>query len=351
MQDCSCCLPPQLHEPLPEQITVDRSRYGGHAVVAAVIAKWCPWRSGRYSRIGAARRDGARGGAAVGRIDLAGEAIAPGAPGTGRTGADVRRRRGAGRWRLPLDPSGSRSALTLVGSALTSTANGTIATLMSPSFLAAFFNVVSRLLAAFLSSVILLLEAIEPVTSSASASSSFFTPQTISVDALMIDMVLADHLGERGRNSAGRCERQLEAAVLGLSEGRRDHEIGHVGPVKLRIEDRVGLRVELRRGQGLRFLRQDQGGRIDGRLHGGLGGISAAVVDRGADKRDHRNGRQRERHHDVAAFAADEFPQAATQIAEGRRRYAWLPPSLLCACQFVGCGSECAVKSTAEIWL
>ena len=60
-------------------------------------------------------------------------------------------------------------ALTLAAPALTTTANGTIDTRTSPSFFATPFNVVSKLFAAFLSSVILLLEAMEPVTSSASA--------------------------------------------------------------------------------------------------------------------------------------------------------------------------------------
>src|SRR6185436_17870694 len=50
----------------------------------------------------------------------------------------------------------SDAAATLAAPALTTTANGTMATLISPSFFAAPFNVVSRLFAAFLSSVILL---------------------------------------------------------------------------------------------------------------------------------------------------------------------------------------------------
>src|SRR5688572_16658976 len=67
-------------------------------------------------------------------------------------------------------------AFTLLVPTLTSWANGMIATLMSSSFLVAFLSVSSRLFAAFLSSVILLLEDIDPVLSSASASSSFLMP-------------------------------------------------------------------------------------------------------------------------------------------------------------------------------
>ena len=53
-----------------------------------------------------------------------------------------------------------------------------MATLTSPGLPAAFFKVSSKAWAAFLSSVILLAEDIEPVLSSASASSSFLIPQT-----------------------------------------------------------------------------------------------------------------------------------------------------------------------------
>ena len=60
--------------------------------------------------------------------------------------------------------------------------NGMIATLTSPSCLAAFCNVVSRFCDAVLSSVILPLLAIEPVLSSTSASSSFFTPHFTCVE-------------------------------------------------------------------------------------------------------------------------------------------------------------------------
>ena len=91
------------------------------------------------------------------------------------------------------------AALTLAAPALTTTANGTIETLTSPSFFATPFNVVSRAFAAFLSSVILLFEAMDPVTSSASASSSFLTPHTISFVTLRLicswPMILVNVVG------------------------------------------------------------------------------------------------------------------------------------------------------------
>ena len=72
---------------------------------------------------------------------------------------------------------------------LTILSNGTIATLTSPGCFAAFFRVVSRFLAAVFSSVILPLLAIEPVLSSTSASSSFFTPHFTSAEVPMSSWV------------------------------------------------------------------------------------------------------------------------------------------------------------------
>ena len=68
---------------------------------------------------------------------------------------------------------------------LTILSNGMIATLTSPSCFAAFCSVVSRLCEAVLSWVSLPLFAIEPVLSSTSASSSFFTPHFTCADEEM----------------------------------------------------------------------------------------------------------------------------------------------------------------------
>src|SRR5690606_39208735 len=70
----------------------------------------------------------------------------------------------------------SHVAFTFVVPTLTAVANGTIETLMSSFFLAALYSVSSRLFVAFLSSVILLLDDIDPVLSRASASSSRLIP-------------------------------------------------------------------------------------------------------------------------------------------------------------------------------
>ena len=76
-------------------------------------------------------------------------------------------------------------APTLPVPALTSVAKGMIDTLTSPGVWVAFCSVVSRVWAAFLSSVILLFELIEPVLSSASARLSFLMPQSTSPVAVM----------------------------------------------------------------------------------------------------------------------------------------------------------------------
>src|SRR3954451_1750265 len=84
----------------------------------------------------------------------------------------------------PSVPS-THDASTLFVPTLTSVANGMIETLTSPGVWGAVCNVVSNVGAAFLSSVILLLELIEPVLSSASARLSFLIPQSTSPVAVM----------------------------------------------------------------------------------------------------------------------------------------------------------------------
>ena len=82
------------------------------------------------------------------------------------------------------------------------------------------------------------------------------------------------------------------------------------------VEIGVGLLAELRARRGLRFLRQHQRGRIDRRLHRGLGGIGAAVVDRGADEADDRNRRKRKGDDDVAASVGSGMRAAVAETGE-----------------------------------
>ncbi|HWL75596.1 MAG TPA: hypothetical protein VNQ74_17145, partial [Burkholderiaceae bacterium] len=91
-----------------------------------------------------------------------------------------------------------QGSLTLPVPTLTSTANGTIETLTSPGCFAAFFKVVSRLWAASLRAVILPLDAIEPVLSSANAILSFLMPHITSAEAEKLSWLCPSSLVNTG---------------------------------------------------------------------------------------------------------------------------------------------------------
>ena len=99
---------------------------------------------------------------------------------------------------------------------LTVVSNGMIATLMSPALPAAFFSVSSKLCAAFFSSVILLLEDIDPVLSSASASSSFLMPQSTCELTLMFKFCCPNTFVKVVATCAGAGHLELEAAAAGV---------------------------------------------------------------------------------------------------------------------------------------
>ena len=92
-------------------------------------------------------------------------------------------------------------------------------------------------LAAFLSSAILLLESIEPVLSSASASSSFLMPHTTCDVHVDVEILWPISLGERGRHLAGRRNVDLEARRFAWLKVGVTAMFANVGPVQQRLED------------------------------------------------------------------------------------------------------------------
>jgi len=102
---------------------------------------------------------------------------------------------------------------------------------------------------------------------------------------------LPEQLGEQRVDRGAGGDLQRKIAVRGLGELGVDRDFAGFRLVELRLEVVGGLLNEVGGGQGLRVLRQHQGGCVEGTLHRGADRSSTAEIDGGADKSEQWSGR------------------------------------------------------------
>ena len=187
------------------------------------------------------------------------------------------------------------------GSTLTKVVNGTMATRMSSFFFEAFFSVSIRLCAADCSAASLPLWSIEPVLSSASASSSRRIPHTTSVSVRRSIWVTPNK-----RKIVVSSEPLATSLILlvppSLRERRDGDHLLALRVLEVGLEVYLRFLVELRRGETGGFLRQHDRRGIDRGLHLRAHRSGARVIDGRADGGEDRADAEREHGNDAAAL-------------------------------------------------